>query len=94
MEICFVPKTDHSSQYPGLFVFTNPARLVRPVKNLVTDAIELIGTMEQVYLHIALKDNGILPEVIIAFLLLLIYFFKFDYFQKWFSNFFCSQQPC
>lgn len=39
--------------YPGLYLFTSPARFVRPVKNLVSlpdgePRIELIGPFEQV----------------------------------------------
>ncbi|XP_013402434.1 DNA-directed RNA polymerase I subunit RPA2 [Lingula anatina] len=54
LEICLVPKTPHASQYPGLYLFSTPARMVRPVKNLALDAIELIGTFEQVYLNICI----------------------------------------
>lgn len=59
MEICFVPETDHASQYPGVFFFTTPARMMRPVKNLMTRVVELIGTMEQVYLHIPTNSAGV-----------------------------------
>lgn len=39
--------------YPGLYLFTNPARFVRPVRNLSSlpngkQSIELIGPFEQV----------------------------------------------
>ena len=39
--------------YPGLYLFTNPARFVRPVRNLLSlpngkQSIELIGPFEQV----------------------------------------------
>uniref|UniRef100_A0AC34GFH1 DNA-directed RNA polymerase n=1 Tax=Panagrolaimus sp. ES5 TaxID=591445 RepID=A0AC34GFH1_9BILA len=30
------------TQYPGLYIFTNPGRFIRPVKNLVFDTIEMI----------------------------------------------------
>ncbi|GIY37975.1 DNA-directed RNA polymerase I subunit RPA2 [Caerostris darwini] len=59
MEICFFPKTNYASQYPGIFIFTNLARMVRPVKNICTKEIELIGTMEQVFLHIACNEEDI-----------------------------------
>ncbi|GFR32945.1 DNA-directed RNA polymerase I subunit RPA2 [Trichonephila clavata] len=59
MEICFVSKTENASQYSGIFIFTTLSRMVRPVRNLVTNTTELIGTMEQVYLHIALKPEDV-----------------------------------
>ncbi|XP_011302385.1 DNA-directed RNA polymerase I subunit RPA2 [Fopius arisanus] len=52
MEIVLVPKRDVPSQYPGLFIFTGPARMMRPVINLAVNKIELIGTFEQVYLEV------------------------------------------
>ena len=35
-------------QYPGLFIFTGPTRMVRPVRNVGFDKTEMIGTFEQV----------------------------------------------
>jgi DNA-directed RNA polymerase I subunit RPA2 len=52
MEICFVPKTEVASQYPGIYLFTGVARLMRPVWNYLHQAREMIGTFEQVYLNI------------------------------------------
>lgn len=52
LEIVLIPIKKYQSQYPGIFLFSGPARLMRPVKNLVANAIELIGTFEQVYLDI------------------------------------------
>lgn len=48
MEIALIPMTGKPSLYPGLFLFTTPCRLVRPVQNLELGKEELIGTMEQV----------------------------------------------
>ena len=31
------------TQYPGIYVFTNPGRFIRPVKNLVFETTEMIG---------------------------------------------------
>jgi hypothetical protein len=37
--------------YPGLFLFTGPARMIRPVKQLFNEQeIEMIGPLEQVLL--------------------------------------------
>jgi DNA-directed RNA polymerase I subunit RPA2 len=35
-------------QFPGLFLFTTPARMIRPVRNLRTNVTEFISTFEQV----------------------------------------------
>ncbi len=63
IECCRVPKVTEivlvkdrgaksaCGQYPGLFIFTGPARMMRPVVNLALNAIELIGTFEQVCKH-------------------------------------------
>ena len=47
LEIGLVPKLKQG-QYPGLFLFSNPARMVRPVFNLATNVTEMIGSFEQV----------------------------------------------
>lgn len=47
-EICLVEQTDVCSLYPGLYLFTTPARMMRPVRNLVENSVEYIGTFEQV----------------------------------------------
>ncbi|CAH8510555.1 unnamed protein product [Schistosoma intercalatum] len=64
MEIALVPSTDVGSQYPGLYLFAGGSRLLRPVKNLQCpkdstgkDVIEWIGTFEQVYLNISVKEE-------------------------------------
>lgn len=49
MEVALIPMTGKPSLYPGLFLFTTPCRLVRPVQNLELGKEELIGTMEQVH---------------------------------------------
>lgn len=57
MEICFVAKTKVASQYPGVFIFTDMARMIRPVKNLTTKTIEYIGTFEQVRIVMLLSHH-------------------------------------
>lgn len=47
MEIGLVPPLK-KGQYPGLFLMTSPARMVRPVLNLATNTQEMIGSFEQV----------------------------------------------
>lgn len=50
-------------QFPGLFLFTGNARMMRPVFNLDLEQIELIGTFEQVYLDISISEDEIRPNV-------------------------------
>ncbi|XP_018361298.1 PREDICTED: DNA-directed RNA polymerase I subunit RPA2 isoform X2 [Trachymyrmex cornetzi] len=57
LEIAFVPKKNVSAQYPGLFLFTNAARMMRPVINLAMQKIELIGTFEQIYMEICVNSQ-------------------------------------
>ncbi|KAK0089132.1 hypothetical protein PV325_008989 [Microctonus aethiopoides] len=52
MEIVVVPKKSVPMQYPGVYLFTGPARMMRPVINLAVNKVEFIGTFEQVYLDI------------------------------------------
>ena len=48
LEIAFIPKTD-AGLYAGFYLFSTPARLIRPVHNLrVSGAVEMIGVLEQV----------------------------------------------
>lgn len=62
-EICLVPKTKFASQYPGLYIFTSTARLIRPVWNLATDCKEWIGTFEQVYMDICITPEEAIQGV-------------------------------
>nr|XP_012136993.1 PREDICTED: DNA-directed RNA polymerase I subunit RPA2 isoform X3 [Megachile rotundata] len=57
MEIVLVPKKNVPAQYPGLYLFTNAARMMRPVMNLASKKIEYIGTFEQVYLNICVTPE-------------------------------------
>ncbi|XP_029962252.1 DNA-directed RNA polymerase I subunit RPA2 [Salarias fasciatus] len=58
-EIVLVPKTGKASLYPGLFLFTTPCRMVRPVQNLTLGKQELIGTFEQLYLNVGILEDEI-----------------------------------
>ncbi len=46
---------------PGLFLFTGPARMIRPVLHLETGKVEYIGPMEQVFMEIALLPEDVRP---------------------------------
>lgn len=41
-------------QFPGLFMYCQPFRMVRPVHNLLADRVEYIGTFEQAYMNVAI----------------------------------------
>ncbi|XP_055025762.1 DNA-directed RNA polymerase I subunit RPA2 [Misgurnus anguillicaudatus] len=56
-EIVLVPQTGKASMYPGLYLFTTPCRMVRPVRNLALGKQELIGTFEQVYLNVGIFEE-------------------------------------
>lgn len=45
------------SQYPGLFLMTGPARMMRPILNLAANKVELVGTLEQVYMHVCVTPS-------------------------------------
>lgn len=72
MEIVLIPKKTVPAQYPGLYLFTNPARMMRRVMNLAAKKTELIGTFEQVYMDICITPEEAYDGVNI--LLVHIYF--------------------
>ncbi|CAK1540944.1 unnamed protein product [Leptosia nina] len=59
-EIVLIPKLETPAQYAGVFLFTNETRMMRPVINLATGQLEMIGTMEQLYLDIAVSQAEII----------------------------------
>ncbi|XP_054157699.1 DNA-directed RNA polymerase I subunit RPA2-like [Oppia nitens] len=63
LEIGFVPKSDKATQYPGIYLFSTPARMMRPVFNLRTQTLELIGTFEQVYMDICVTASELKPGI-------------------------------
>uniref|UniRef100_A0A8C9A174 DNA-directed RNA polymerase subunit beta n=1 Tax=Prolemur simus TaxID=1328070 RepID=A0A8C9A174_PROSS len=63
MEVALVPMTGKASLYPGLFLFTTPCRLVRPVQNLELGKEELIGTMEQIFMNVAIFEDEVIAGV-------------------------------
>eukprot|EP00061_Rhincodon_typus_P018480 g47662.t1 len=54
---------DIVSIYPGLYLFTTMNRMMRPVRNLALGKQELIGTLEQLYMNIAITETDILSGV-------------------------------
>lgn len=62
-----MPKKNVPAQYPGLYLFTNPARMMRPVMNLAAKKVEYIGTFEQIYLNICVTPEEAYEGVIYYF---------------------------
>lgn len=60
LEIGYVPPST-GGQYPGLFLFAEPARMTRPVKYLANGELDMVGPFEQVYLDIACMNEDIVP---------------------------------
>lgn len=58
LEIGYVPPST-GGQYPGLYLFTTRARMMRPVRYLENGKDDSIGSFEQVYLDIAVKPEEI-----------------------------------
>uniref|UniRef100_A0A8C0U105 DNA-directed RNA polymerase subunit beta n=1 Tax=Cyanistes caeruleus TaxID=156563 RepID=A0A8C0U105_CYACU len=62
-EVVLIPMTGKPSLYPGLFIFTNPCRMVRPVRNLSYGKNEWIGTLEQIFMNVATMESEVVPGV-------------------------------
>ncbi|GJJ07336.1 hypothetical protein Clacol_001537 [Clathrus columnatus] len=58
LEIGYVPEME-GGQYPGLYLFSSRARMMRPVKYLENNRNDSIGPFEQVYMDIAIKPEEI-----------------------------------
>ncbi|XP_032876431.1 DNA-directed RNA polymerase I subunit RPA2 [Amblyraja radiata] len=63
IEIVLIPMMDKPGIYPGLYLFTTMCRMIRPVRNLALGKEELIGTLEQLYMNIAITEADILPGI-------------------------------
>lgn len=59
LEIGYIAPGNRGSPFPGLFLFTSAARLVRPVLQRATGKEELIGPLEQGFMDIACLDEDI-----------------------------------
>lgn len=58
LEIGYVPPSKGGS-YPGIFMSSSPARMVRPVKYLPLEQEDFVGPYEQPYMSIACVDSEI-----------------------------------
>jgi DNA-directed RNA polymerase I subunit RPA2 len=61
LEIALLPP-ERGGAYPGLYLFSGPARMMRPVANLRAGGrTELIGSLEQLYLDVACLEADLRP---------------------------------
>lgn len=62
IEICLIPKTKSPTQFPGLYIYTNIFRMMRPVINrqLAEPMYEYIGSYEQVYMDICIRGSEVI----------------------------------
>lgn len=59
LEVALVPPGNPGAPFPGLFLFTEAARLVRPVLQRSTNKTELIGPLGQAFLDIACLEEDV-----------------------------------
>ena len=62
LEVAHIPPSE-AGAYPGLYLFSSPARFMRPVLQLgggglIAGSVELIGSLEQAYMDIRCPDGG------------------------------------
>ncbi|KAK5115453.1 DNA-directed RNA polymerase I subunit RPA2 [Meristemomyces frigidus] len=58
LEIGYIPSSN-GGQYPGIYMFSTPARMLRPVSYLPLDKTDFVGPFEQPYMSIACTE----PEI-------------------------------
>ncbi|KAL3916012.1 MAG: hypothetical protein SGARI_008059, partial [Bacillariaceae sp.] len=59
LEVALIPASSAGSPFPGLYLFTAAARMVRPVLQRATGRTEYIGPLEQAFMDIACLDEDI-----------------------------------
>jgi len=59
MEVAYIPRLPYDCAYPGVYLFTQAGRMVRPVLQLGTHFVEWIGPMEQAFMEIACLKSDI-----------------------------------
>ena len=62
LEVGYVPVTK-GGQYPGLYLFSSRARMMRPVKYLPNGKIDHLGSFEQVYMDVAVTEQEVVKGV-------------------------------
>lgn len=61
LEIGYVP-TSNGGLYPGLYLFSEPSRMIRPVKYISSNKVDYVGPFEQQYMNIACVPEDITPN--------------------------------
>jgi DNA-directed RNA polymerase I subunit RPA2 len=59
LEVALIPPGNRGAPYPGLFLFTLAARMIRPVMQRATGKKEFIGPMEQGFMDIACLEEDV-----------------------------------
>lgn len=49
--MCYM-RYERGGPFPGLYLFTQGARMVRPVRQIASKKTEMVGTLEQSIMHI------------------------------------------
>ncbi|KAJ6141536.1 DNA-directed RNA polymerase I subunit RPA2 [Penicillium chermesinum] len=62
LEIGYIPNTN-GGQYPGIYMFSQSARMYRPVKHLALDKTDFVGPFEQPFMEIACVESDLVPGV-------------------------------
>ncbi|KAJ0419416.1 hypothetical protein BJY00DRAFT_163801 [Aspergillus carlsbadensis] len=62
LEIGYVPNTT-GGQYPGVYLFSQAARMFRPVKYLPLDKLDYVGPFEQPFMEIACLPGDLIKGV-------------------------------
>eukprot|EP00397_Hematodinium_sp_SG-2012_P003412 GEMP01003420.1.p1 GENE.GEMP01003420.1~~GEMP01003420.1.p1 ORF type:complete len:1218 (+),score=213.16 GEMP01003420.1:145-3798(+) len=61
MEIVYISSAwDHL--FPGIYMFSGPCRLIRPVQSLHTGQTEWVGPLEQIFLNVAVTRDDLKPK--------------------------------
>ncbi|KAJ5809512.1 DNA-directed RNA polymerase I subunit RPA2 [Penicillium pulvis] len=59
LEIGYIPNSN-GGQYPGIYMFSQSARMYRPVKYLALDKTDFVGPFEQPYMEIACLESDLI----------------------------------
>lgn len=59
LEIGYVPNSN-GGQYPGIYMFSQSARMYRPVKHLALDKMDYVGPFEQPFMEIACVESDLI----------------------------------
>ncbi|KAJ6113917.1 DNA-directed RNA polymerase I subunit RPA2 [Penicillium sp. IBT 18751x] len=62
LEIGYVPNSN-GGQYPGIYMFSQSARMYRPVKYLALDKMDYVGPFEQPFMEIACVESDLIAGV-------------------------------